>query len=98
MRSNAQKPKEKTETEEAIVVAVQDKWNPVKNIGPKKPPMILEKRQGTEVGRFDLCRCRDVGFNGQDRDEHHPGHYVRQFSGFHENRQAGTLVCTIESQ
>ena len=70
----------------------------MKNIGPKKPPMILEKRQGTEVGRFDLCRCRDVGFNGQDRDEDHFGHYVRQFSGFHENWQAVSVVCTIESQ
>ena len=98
MRSNASKPKEKTDAEHAIAVAAQEEWNRVKNLRPKKPTRILEKRQGTEVGRFYLCLYHDVGFNGQDREELHPEHYVRQFPGFLENWQAVSVVCTIESQ
>jgi len=98
MRSNAAKPKEKTDAEHAIAVAAQEEWNRVKNLRPKKPTRILEKRQGAEVGRFYLCLYHDVGFNGQDREELHPEHYVRQFPGFLENWQAVSVVRTIESQ
>ena len=98
MRSNALKPKEKTDAEHAIAAAAQEEWNRVKNLRPKKPTRILEKRQGAEVGRYYLCLYHDVGFNGQDKEELHAEHYVRQFPGFLENWQSVSVVCTIEWQ
>ena len=97
MRSNAARPKEKTDAEHAIAAAAQEEWNRVKNLRPKKPTKILEKRQGLEVGRYYLCLYHDVGFKGQDRTELHKEHYVRQFPGFLENWQAVSVVCTIET-
>ena len=52
--------KEKADTFNAIAVAAQGKWNRMQGLKFARPTRILEEHQGAEVGRYYLCRSRDV--------------------------------------
>ena len=53
--------KEKADTAYAIAVAAQGEWNRMQGLNFARPTCILEEHQGAEVGRYYLCRSRDVG-------------------------------------
>ena len=61
MKNNVPMAKEKADTFNAIAVAAQGEWNRMQGLKFARPTRILEEHQGAEVGRYYLCRSRDVG-------------------------------------
>ena len=61
MKNNVPMAKEKADTFNAIAVAAQGEWNRKQGLKFARPTRILEEHQGAEVGRYYLCRSRDVG-------------------------------------
>jgi len=61
MKNSVPMAKEKADTAYAIAVAAQGEWNRMQGLKFARPTRILEEHQGAEVGRYYLCRSRDVG-------------------------------------
>jgi hypothetical protein len=48
----------------------------------------MARYRSREVGRYDVCLYRDIGYADQDYEDTHPADYLRQCPGFIESYQS----------